>query len=255
MSRFVDLSGKTILVTGGSRGIGEGIVRGVAAEGANVVFNYRKNASLAAAIVKDIGANRCLAMAADLNDPAQIDQLWETAVRWKGHVDVLVNSASSREAVAIDAPTAEWDARWIHALRVNLLAAGHLSRRAIGHYKGRDGGIIIGITTRNAVRGDRPEYFHEAASKAGMNSLMRGIARFCAKDKIYSYLVCGGMVETDQFRIGVEKFGYDVWTQEMRLDAPGKPQDIANVVVFLASGKAQYATGATIDAVGATFIH
>src|SRR5215470_20100308 len=90
MSGFIDLTGKTILVTGGSRGIGEGIVRGLAREGASVVLNYTRSRKRAEAIADEIGRDRCLPLVADLTDWRQLERLWQDSVAWKGRIDVLV---------------------------------------------------------------------------------------------------------------------------------------------------------------------
>jgi 3-oxoacyl-[acyl-carrier protein] reductase len=255
MAQFIDLTGKTILVTGGSRGIGEGIVRALAREGANVVLNYTRSRDRAERIADEIGRERCLPLGADLTDWRQLERLWQQAVAWKGRIDVLVNNAAVRQPISLDAPTEQWDAHWIEALRINLVATAHLSRFAIHHFRATSEGIIIGITARIAVRGDRPDFFHDGASKGGMNSLMRGIARFCAKDGALTYLVCPGIIQTDQGDDFVKIYGLEEAVREIPLGELGKPEDVANVVVFLASGKARYSTGATIDVVGASFLH
>ena len=84
---------------------------------------------------------------------------------------------------------------------------------------------------------------------------MRGIARSCAQEGVLTYLVCGGLIETEQTSAAIEKYGRDDWLRDAPLRRLGKPQEIADIVVFLASGKAAYATGATVDAVGASFLH
>ncbi len=252
---MIDLTGKVVLVTGGSRGIGEGIVRGLRAEGADVILNYTRSKDRAEAIADELGRDHCLPLGADLGDWRQLERLWRDSADWKGRIDVLVNNAAMRQAITMDAPTGEWDEHWVETLRINLLATAHLSRFAIAHFQERGGGIIIGITARIAVRGDRPEFFHDGAAKGGMNSLLRGIARFYAKDEVLAYLVCAGIIETDQSRDFVKHYGIDEAVREIPLGELGQPEDVANVVVFLASGKARYATGATIDVVGASFLH
>lgn len=255
MAGFIDLTGKTALVTGGSRGIGEAIVRGLVAQGANVVLNYSRSRERAGKIAAELGKERCIALGADMTDWRQLEKLWNDAVAWKGRIDVVVNNAAAREPIDLDAPTGEWDEHWIKALRINLVATAHMSRFAALHYKKTGEGIIISITGRIAVRGDRPEFFQDGASKGGMNSLMRGMARFCAKDGVITYLVCPGIIATDQGDEFVKIYGMQEAVKEIPLGELGKPEDIANVVVFLASGKARYATGATIDVVGASFLH
>ena len=197
-----------------------------------MVLNCSRSKDRVEAIADELGRDHCTVIGAEMDDWRQLENLWWQAVEWKGGVDVLVNNAAKCQAVDLDAPTAEWDAHWIEAFRINLLATAHMSRFAIQHYRERGGGIIIGITARIAVRGDRPEYFHDGAAKGG-------IARFCAEDGVLSYLICAGIIETDQSRDFVEHYGMEEAVREIPLGELGQPQDIADVVTILASGKAR----------------
>jgi NAD(P)-dependent dehydrogenase (short-subunit alcohol dehydrogenase family) len=255
VKNFAELTGKNILVTGGSRGIGEGIVRGLAEQGASIVLNYLSSRERAEKIADEIGRERCLPVQADIANWRDLERLWATAVDWRGRIDVLVNNAAIRQPISMDADSEEWDSHWIHALRTNLVSTAHLSRLAVKHYKKTNGGIIIGITARIAVRGDRPDFFHDGASKGGMNSLLRGIARFYARDNISAFLICAGVIKSRQADDMVAIYGTEEMLREIPVGAFGTPEDVANVVVFCASGKARYATGATIDVVGASFLH
>jgi NAD(P)-dependent dehydrogenase (short-subunit alcohol dehydrogenase family) len=255
MENFGDLTGKTVLVTGGSRGIGEGIVRGLVAQGAQVILNYASGKERAERIVAELGKERCLAVGADIGELDQLEKLWQRSVGWTGRVDVLVNNAAIRQPVGMDADAAEWDAHWMRAFRVNLLATAHLSRLAITHFRQTGHGSIIGITARIAVRGDRPDFFHDGTMKGGMNSLLRGIARFYAKDNIHTYLICVGVVETAQADDMVRIYGQDEMLKEIPVGKFGSPADVANAVIVCASDKLSYATGCTIDLVGASFLH
>jgi 3-oxoacyl-[acyl-carrier protein] reductase len=255
MKNVADLTGKTILVTGGSRGIGEGIVRGLAAQGASVILNYTTSKERAEQIADEIGCDRCLPVQAHMDRVEDLERLWAEAVAWKGRVDVLVNNAAVRQPIAMTTPAAEWNAHWVYTLKVNLIATAQLSRMAVLHFQEKGGGSIIGISARIAVRGDRPDFFHDGASKGGMNSLLRGIARFYAKDNIQTYILCVGVINTRQGDDMLKIYG----AQEMLAEIPaghfGEPEDVANVVVFCASGKAKYSSGTTIDVTGASFIH
>ena len=220
-----NLEGKTLLVTGGSSGIGASIVRMAAEAGARVVFSYWKNGRRAQAMVQKFGKQRLRAVKADFASPDDVARLWRTAVEWAGRVDVLVNNAATRRGLDPEASPAKFQAAWHHALQVNLTAAAQLARDAVRHYADLGGGIVINISSRPAFRGDRPDFFHDGASKAGLVSLARGIARFHAADG------------------------------EIPLGAMGRPEEVADVVLYLASGRARYATGATIDVNGASYLH
>jgi NAD(P)-dependent dehydrogenase (short-subunit alcohol dehydrogenase family) len=255
MSNFIDLTGKTVLVTGGSRGIGEGIVRGLVEEGAHVVLNYTTSKERAEAIADELGRDRCLPVQAHMDRWEDLDRLWAEAVAWRGRVDVLVNNAAVRQPMAMTSASKEWNEHWLYTLKVNLVATAHLSRLAVLHYQQVGGGVIIGISARIAVRGDRPDFFHDGASKGGMNSLLRGIARFYAKDNIQTYILCVGVIGTRQGDDMLNMYGAQEMLAEIPAGAFGTPEDVANVVVFCSSGKARYSSGATIDVTGASFIH
>jgi len=255
MDNFVDLTGQTALVTGGSRGIGEAIVRKLVERGARVVLNYVASEQRANEIRDELGSDKVLPVRADIGVLEQLQSLWHEAVGWQGKIDILVNNTSVRDAIALDVDPASWDRHWDRAFRVNLLATAHLSRAAILHFRETGGGKIVGITARIAVRGDRPEYYHDGAMKGGMNSLLRGIARFHAKENIRTFLVCVGVVQTQQADEMVDTYGSDEMFREIPYGRFGKPEEVADTVAFLVSGRADYATGCTVDLVGASFLH
>ena len=254
-AKYSSLNGKVVLVTGGSRGIGESLVRHYVAQGALVAFSFVHSEELAKRIVAQLGPDRCAAFRVDLGDASRIQPFWDAVLAWKGGIDILVNNAGTREAVAVDASVEEFDEVWLRALRVNLVATAHLSRLAVLHFSERGGGIILGITGRIAVRGDRPDFFHDGAAKGGMNSLLRGIARFYGDRNITTFLVCAGLIDTGQAEAMFARYGREEMLREIPVGRLGTPDDIARMCVFLSSGEAAYATGSTIDVVGASFLH
>lgn len=249
---LVDLTGKTALVTGGSRGIGEGIVRALHREGAHVAFSYASSVDRARALVSELGEDRVLAVRAALEDPEDTEGLWRAAVDWRPRVDVLVNNASVREPVPLDAPLDEFLRHWDRTLRINLTATAQLSRRAAL----QDGGaIVIGISGRIGFRGDLPETFHDGASKGGMNALLRGMARFLAKDGVTTFIVAPGIIETDQAREHFDRVGgREAPLAEIPMGRFGRIEEVADVVAFLASGRAAYSSGSTIHVGGAGYV-
>ena len=249
------LEDKELLVTGGSSGIGEAIVSQALEHGARVVLGYWRGSRRAQALLRRHGKERCHAVKADLASPDDVSRLWKTALGWAGRVAVLVNNAATRRGVPADASLAQWQRTWTHALQVNLVAAAQLAREAVAHYARAGGGIVINIASRPAFRGDRPDYFHDGASKAGLVSLARGIARFHAGDGVLAYVVAPGMIRTPQAEDFVRRYGADEALGEIPLGELGEPADVAEVVCWLATGHARYATGATIDVNGASYLH
>lgn len=251
---MIDLTGKVILVTGASRNIGATTALTLSHAGASVVLHYGQSQPEAETIAAQIPADRCHLVQADLNLPEAATTLWRDAVNWKGQVDVLVNNAATMPYASIDADWETWSTVWQTTLQVNLIAVADLCREAIHHFKARSGGIIINVASRAAFRGDAPDFMHYAASKGGVIALTRSIARGFAQDGILAYAVAPGFVQTDRIEQLMQEKGAEAVTRDIPLGSPAPPQEIANVIAFLASGLATHATGTTIDINGASYV-
>lgn len=252
------LEGKVILVTGGSRGIGAATVRVLANAGAKVIVHYGQNAAEAQKIVQELGEERALALGADLAQPGTASTLFRDAVAWQGHVDVLVNNAGIFPPASVDDPQAHWDAIWARTLQVNLVAAADLCREAILHFRQRHqqggaGGTIINVASRAAFRGDTPEAMHYAASKGGLISLTKSIARGYAREGILAYAIAPGWVRTDMASAYIRDHAEEM-ARELPLGDAAPPEDIAHTIAFLSSGLARHMTGATLDINGASYV-
>lgn len=251
---MIDLSGKVILVTGASRGIGAVTARTLGQAGAALVLQYGQGQAEAAALVAEIGEERCHGVQANLAVPQAAKTLWQQAIDWQGRVDVLINNAAVMPLAGVDDPEEIWAEAWQTTLQVNLIAVADLCRCAIQHFRSRQGGIIVNLASRAAFRGDGPEYMHYAASKGGVVALTRSIARGFAGDNILAYAVAPGFVHTERIEAVMQERGADYVTRDIPLGKPAPPQDVANVIAFLASGLAPHATGTTIDINGASYV-
>ena len=181
----IDLTGKTVLVTGASRGIGRSLAEGLAGAGATVATHFNRNRAATDALVATLGHD-ARPFQADLTDPASCERLFHEVVGTYGRLDVLVNNAGIALKMPAGMPTDEWREDWDLTMAVNLRAVELLSRLAIDHFRQRDGGRIINIASRAAFRGDTPEYMSYAASKGGVVALTRSIARAYGKAGIYN---------------------------------------------------------------------
>jgi 3-oxoacyl-[acyl-carrier protein] reductase len=251
---MIDLNQKVVLVTGGSRGIGAYIVRTLAQAGAQVVLHYSTSEAAAEHIVAELGTDRVVAVRTPLDADGAGAQLWSAALAWRGHIDVLVNNAGVAIEASIDDPLDTWRAAWDTTWRVNVVALADLCREAILHFRGRGGGSIINVSSRAAFRGDTPYYMHYAASKGAVVALTKSIARGYARDGVLAYGVAPGWVATDMARQSIQLVGMEKLVADIPMGAMAPPQDVANVVAFLASGLAPHATGTTIDINGASYV-
>ena len=254
MSMKIDLTGKTILVTGASRGIGRALAEGLAEAGATVAAHYNQNRAAAEDLAETLG-NAARAFQADLADPASCERLFRDSVDTYGRLDVLVNNAGVAPNLSPDMPLDKWLEGWDLTMAVNLRAVELLSRLAVDHFRQYDGGRIINVASRAAFRGDSPGYMTYAASKGGVVALTRSIARAYGKAGICSFVLAPGFVRTEMAQEVIDEHGEERVTGDLALDRLTEPADLAPLVVLLASGLADHATGGTFDLNAGSYVH
>jgi 3-oxoacyl-[acyl-carrier protein] reductase len=243
------LRGKTVLVTGGSRGIGRATVEAMHREGAQVVLHYSSAAGDAQAVQEQLG-DRIRLVQRNLAEPGQAEELWAASEAWNGRVDVLVNNAGAWLDSPLDDPET-WAEGWTRNLQLNLQSPADLCREAILHYQRHGGGVIVNVASRSSHRGDDAEHLAYGAAKGGLLALTKGIARGFGRDNILAYAVAPGWVGTgiaSHLSHDPERFS------GLPLGEITPPQDVAEVITFLASGKSRHTTGATIDITGADYV-
>jgi NAD(P)-dependent dehydrogenase (short-subunit alcohol dehydrogenase family) len=229
-----------ILVTGTSRGIGRAILDSL--DGHNVVGH------------SSTGGDG--AIASDLSRPGAAEALWAEALgRLDGRIDVLVNNAGIFEAAPIGASSDEWTAAWERTMRVNLTASAELCRLAVLHFQERgERGRIVNVASRAAFRGDSPDHWHYAASKAGMIAMTRTIARAYAGEGIYAFAVAPGFTVTGMVEEYIASRGGPSFLADIPLGRPAAADEVAEAVRWLALEAPASATGTVIDVNGASYV-
>ena len=250
----IDLIGKTVLVTGASRGIGRSLAEGLAGAGATVAAHFNHKRAATESLVETLGHD-ARTFQADLADPAACEGLFRQVVQAYGRLDVLVNNAGIALKMPADMATDDWCKDWDRTMAVNLRAVELLSRLAIDHFEQHDGGRIINIASRAAFRGDTPEYMTYAASKGGVVALTRSIARGFGKSGVCAFVVAPGFVRTEMAQEVIDEYGEDRVTGDLALDRLTEPADLTPLVVLLASGLADHATGGTFDVNAGSYVH
>jgi NAD(P)-dependent dehydrogenase (short-subunit alcohol dehydrogenase family) len=254
----IDLSGRTALVTGGSRGIGAAIVRALHGCGASVYFTYVAERERAEELARELG-ERVTTARCDIADGASLPALIDDCVRRFGRLDVLVNNAASFEENPFDGDDYErWRAGWQRTFAINLFGAADLTFLALRKMRaaqaGPNGvrGRIVNITSRAAHRGEL-SFADYGASKAALVNLTKSLARACALDGIVAFSVAPGFIATEMAEVELARRRAEV-EAEIPSGRIGTPEEVANLVAFLASGLGDYATGTTLDINGASYV-
>jgi NAD(P)-dependent dehydrogenase (short-subunit alcohol dehydrogenase family) len=245
---------RTIVVTGGSRGIGAATARLAGQRGWSVVINYRGNRAAAdetAAAVVAAGGHAAVARG-DVTDEAAVVALFDTAIDAFGAVDGVVNNAGI--LVAPPQPLADMShQRLMTVVEVNLVGAMLVAREAIRRMatsRGGKGGAIVNISSAAARLGAAGEYVDYAATKGGLDTLTTGLSREVAAEGIRVNAVRPGLIETDIHASGgdPERLGRVASSVPMR--RAGSADEVAAAVVWLLSDAASYVNGAILDVTG-----
>jgi 3-oxoacyl-[acyl-carrier protein] reductase len=251
---WVSFNGRVVLVTGGSRGIGRAVVELFAAGGARLVVQFRADHQAADDTVAALGGGGHLALQADLADPEQVRWLVERVVEEFGRIDVLVNNAGIyQEHPILETSYQDWQRIWRQTIQTNLIGPANLLHAVVPHMVAGGGGRIVNVSSRGAFRGE-PDHPAYGASKAGLNSLGQSMAQALGRHGIYVTTVAPGFVETDMAAPFLDGAAGDAIRAQSPLNRAATAQEVARVVVFLASPGAEYMTGAIVDVNGASYL-
>lgn len=251
----IDLTDHVILVTGASRGIGRAVATHLARAGATVAVHYGRSADEAEILAAEIGHD-ARTFQADLADAKAADRLVRDVIDSYGRLDSLVNNAGLAVLADVRGDLDTFIDVWNTQLNVNARAAAVASRAAIRHWldEGR-GGRIVFISSRAAFRGDTTEYMAYAASKGAMVPMARTIARGFGENDIKAFTIAPGFVRTAMAQEAIDEYGESFVVDDLALNTLTEPDDVAPMVVLLASGAADHATGCTIDINAGSYVH
>src|SRR5438093_2223714 len=228
-------SGKTAIVTGGSRGIGRAIVQALARTGARVVFTYLENKSAADEITNN---DTIVGLQVDVTRFDQAKDLVKQVKERFGHIDILVNNAGiTRDKLIALMSEKDWD----DVLTTNLKGAFNLTKPVVGVMLRQKSGTILNVTSISGIVG-MPGQVNYSSSKAGMIGFTKALAKEIAKVNITVNALALGFVETDMTGVLNEEYRAKALAQ-IPLGRFATPEEMAHVVLFMLSPKAGYMTG------------
>jgi 3-oxoacyl-[acyl-carrier protein] reductase len=252
------LQGKTALITGASRNIGRAIALAFATEGADLVVNTRANREELEAVAAECrkAGVRAIPLLADIAEAAAVESMVKEGLAALGAIDVLVCNAAIRPHQPLTETSLE---DWHRVVAVNLHSAFYLARAVVPAMKARGRGSIIALGGLSSLTG-RPDTAAVTAAKTGLLGLIRALAAELGPFGIRANMVVPGFIDTER--------RYADWYPEFRQSPPGaperlkeiplrrlgRPEDIADACVFLASDASAYVTGDTIRVMGGRFI-
>jgi NAD(P)-dependent dehydrogenase (short-subunit alcohol dehydrogenase family) len=248
------VTGRAVLVTGASRGIGRATVQAFAARGDRVAIHHRDSPALAGEVLAALPGSGHVIVQADLADPEATRLAVDEAAKRLGGLDVLVNNAGIYTPHPITEVSYEqWQTAWQATLAVNLVGPANVTWCAVQHMIPRGGGRIVNVSSRGAFRGEpgQPAY---GASKAGLNAFGQSLARALGPHGIAVATVAPGFVETDMAAERINGPDGDRVRAQSPFGRVAQPEEVAAAVVYLASPEAEWASGAILDLNGASYL-
>jgi len=247
----MDLKGKAALVTGGSMGIGTEISLDLARNGADVALTYRKHEKEAMEVADQIKAmgREGKAYKIDVSEFEAVQKLVKQVLEDFGGIDILINNAGMNwDGVVWKMTEEQWDA----VINVDLKGTFNFVRAIAPLFREQKSGKIVNITSINALRGKFGQTNYSAA-KAGQIGLTKAVARELGKYSVNVNAVAPGMIKTEMYKDLSEEF-MEKAAAETVVNRIGQPEDVAQLVTFLASEKARHITGEVIKVDGGQYI-
>ena len=245
---------RTVLVTGGSRGIGAAIAEYFAAQGDRIAVHYSANEVLAQQVLDSLLGSGHIKVQADLRDAGAIKDMVDEVGKTFGHIDVLINNAGVFFDHPIESSTYEvWQKAWADTLGVNLIGAANVTWCALQYMPRNADSRIVNVGSRGAFRGEpvSPAY---GASKAAIVAFGQSIAKALAPEGIGVTTLAPGFVDTEMAAELLNGPTGDDIRNQSPFGRVAQPDELAKAIYFLASKESLWASGAVLDFNGASYL-
>lgn len=251
----IDFTNKTVLITGGSRGIGRACALLFSRLRANVIITYKSNLEEAERTLEMLDPNQRHSMyQLDISRPEEIEVVFKNIIEKYERLDILVNNAGVYlEHKITEVCYLQWQQAWSETLTTNLTGVSNLcffaARQMILQQKGK----IVNISSRGAFRGE-PEHPAYAASKAGLNAMSQSLAVALGKHQITVGVIAPGFVETDMAARYLDSEAGDLVKSQSPLNRVATPEEVARLVAVFACEGFEFMTGGIVDLNGASYL-
>ena len=243
----IDLTDQNILVTGASDGIGNEIASYLMKMGANVGVHFCQNKNAAQNLIDQFPDTNSHIFQANFEITSDVQRFWQEAMATFGRIDAIVLNAGVFLRQPFDDSVKDWYEIWQQTMRINLDAPALLTQLGLNHFKKQQGGRFIYMASRAVFRGETEEYLAYAASKGGLVSLARSVARSFGKLNVKSFVIAPGFVKTKMAEQFIADHGSQKILDEIALNKLTVPEDISPLVALMCSGAMDHTTGSTID--------
>jgi NAD(P)-dependent dehydrogenase (short-subunit alcohol dehydrogenase family) len=250
----MNFEGKTVLITGASRGIGKAAALAFAKAGAHVAIHFNQQREAAEQVRASLAGSGHILTQTDVADSQAVEQMVALTITQLGQIDILVNNAGIyEEHPLVETNYQDWQTAWQRTIGANLIGAANVAYCAAQHMIKRRSGRIINVTSRGAFRGE-PTATAYGASKAGLNSFSQSLALHLAPYNIFVTAVAPGWVETDMAHDALTGPQGQAILNQSPLKRVARPEEVAYTILFLASEGAEFLTGDIIDVNGASYL-
>jgi NAD(P)-dependent dehydrogenase (short-subunit alcohol dehydrogenase family) len=251
---IIDFTGKTVLVTGASRGIGRATALLFAESNAKVAVHYKNNIAAAETTLSMLKGKGHILVGGDISKIGSCKHIIDSVISEYGRIDILVNNAGIYKSLDITSCTPEqWQENWTETIDTNLTGLVNLSFYASRFMIKNTSGIIINISSRGAFRGE-PDSLAYGASKAAVNSFGQSLAKKLGRYNIFVYTVAPGFVDTEMSADALTGADAESVKNQSPLGRVASAEEIARSIIMLAATGNDYMTGCILDVNGASYL-